>query len=160
VVHDAAEAGVVRRAFLVVACALALAVAGCGSGDDASRPLAWEGDPVVVRQPELPDDTTVSGRVRNETDGDLELDVADVKVVRADGTPVRSTVTFAEGYSHSLYPPRDAPRETPREEAERLGRAAMIEPGKTAHLTVAWRVKPGEAAPVRVELGSAELDLP
>ena len=32
--------------------------------------------------------------------------------------------------------------------------------GKTAHLTVAWRLKPGEAAPVRVELGSAELDLP
>ena len=150
-----------RRLAVTSAAFAAALVIGCGDGSSSDGgAVAWDGDPVVVRQPELPDDTTVSGKIRNDTDADLALDVADAKVVHEDGTPVRSTVTFAEGYAHSLYPPRDAPKETPRQEAERLGRAVTIKPGKSGHLTVAWRLKPGEAPPVRVDLGDDSLVLP
>ena len=113
----------------------------------------------MVRHPELPGDVLVTARVRNESGEELRLDAADVRVVGSDGRPIRAAATFAAGYSHSLYPPRDAPRETPRAEAERLGRAATVAPGDAVPLTVAWH-RPRGAQAARIELGGEELALP
>jgi hypothetical protein len=133
-------------------------LAGCGGGD-AGPKLAWDGRPQVVRHPEIPGDVLVTARVRNESDAELRLDASDVRVVDSSGRPIRAAATFAAGYSHSLYPPRDAPRETPRAESERLGRAATVAPGEAVPLTVAWH-RPRDGRAVRIEVGGEELALP
>jgi hypothetical protein len=79
-------------------------------------------------------------------------------VLDASGRQVRATVRFAAGVTHSLYPPRDAPHENPRQQQERLGDAATIAPGESAPLTIAWHVRDG--TPVRVDFGRASLPLP
>ena len=121
--------------------------------------MAWEGQPKVATHPEIPGDVLVTARVRNQSEAALALDSGDVRVIDADGKPIRAAATFAAGYSHSLYPPRDAPQETPRQELERLGGAATIEPGKAVPLTVAWH-RPRKGRAVRIELGEDELPLP
>jgi hypothetical protein len=144
---------VTRRAAALVA---VLALAGCGDSSSSSAPaLRWEGKPIVVRQPELPDDTIVSGTIRNASGSTLKLDAADVQLVTPDGEAVESTARFATGVTHQLYPPREAPREgEPDFLRERLGEVATVEPGKTVPLVVSWRVRPGEPAPVKVDLGA------
>ena len=143
-----------RRA-AIAAVALTLA-AGCGDdGDDAAR-VAWDGKPTVATHPEIPGDRLATGRLRNDGDGELRLDVASAKVVDARGKPVDATVSFAAGASHSLYPPADGPREEPRKQQERLGFAATIEPGKSVPLTVAWHASDGAT---RVDLGPASVPL-
>ena len=144
-----------RRA---AAAALAtLALAGCGGGEEGPA-VAWEDEPRVARHPELPGDVLATARLRNDSGDELRLDAADVRVVDASGRSLRASVTFAAGYSHSLYPPRDAPGETPRRESERLGRAVALEPGAAAPLTLAWHARDGRAA--RVEVGDESLPLP
>ncbi|HEX8647942.1 MAG TPA: hypothetical protein VF715_13690 [Thermoleophilaceae bacterium] len=141
----------------VAALLAAAALAGCGG--DSGPSVAWDGQPQVAQHPEIPGDVLVTARVRNESGGELRLDAADVRVVGSDGRPIRAATTFAAGYSHSLYPPRDAPRETPRAESERLGAAATLAPGETAPLTVAWH-RPRAGRAVRIEVGGEELPLP
>lgn len=138
----------------------AAALAGCGGGGDDGPAVAWEGKPNVARHPEIPGDVLVTARVRNESDSELRLDAADVRVIDAAGRPIRAAATFAAGYSHSLYPPRDAPRETPRAESERLGRAATLAPDETVPLTVAWHRPRGGGRAARIELGGERLPLP
>lgn len=147
-----------RRGAAAALLAAAL-LAGCGGGDEDGPAVAWEGQPRVVRHPEIPGDVLVTARVRNESDAELRLDASDIRVVDSSGRPIRAAATFAAGYSHSLYPPRDAPRETPRAESERLGQAATVAPGEAVPLTVAWhRPRGGQAA--RIEVGGEELALP
>lgn len=136
---------------------LLLALAGCGDSPSSSSSIvAWEGKPIVVRQPELPRDTIVSGKISNQGDAALKLDAADVRVVRSDGAAVESGARFAVGVTHSLYPPRDGPREKdPDFLRTRLGEIATVKPGDSVPLVVSWRLQPGEAAPVRVDLGAA-----
>jgi hypothetical protein len=140
----------------------ALAIAGCGDdGGSAGAPkLSWESKPIVVRQPEIPDDVVVSGRLRNAGGEEFRIDAADVRLVDEAGKAVRSTVVFAAGATHPLYPPGESPKERPRKEQERLGKAATIPPGKSVPLTVAWRQPRGTSAPVRVQLGAAAISLP
>jgi hypothetical protein len=146
-----------RRGALAVA---AVAVAGCGGSADSEPRAAWVGKPVVVRHPELPGDELATGRVVNRSTEVLRVDAAAVRVLDADGRRVRATVRFAAGYSHGLYPPRDAPRENPRFLRERLGDAATVRPGRSVPLTVAWHRRGRAAAPVRIDLGAASLPLP
>ena len=142
------------------AAALLVFLAGCGSAP-TSHSASWVGKPVVVHQPELPDDTIVSGRIRNESGDTLELDTEDVRVLDADGHAVQSTARFNTGVTHQLYPPREGPREKdPRFLRERLGQAATVKPGATVPLVVSWRLRPGDEPPRRVELGGASIDLP
>jgi hypothetical protein len=142
-----------RRAALG-ALALAL-VAGCGD-DGGGAQVAWDGKPTVATHPELPGDRIATGKLRNDGDDELRLDVATAKVVDERGKPVKATVAFAAGAGHSLYPPRDAPREEPRKQQERLGFAATIPPGKSVPLTVAWHT--ADRA-VRVDFGPASVPL-
>jgi hypothetical protein len=146
---------------LAVVLAAAVALAGCGNSPSAPATVSWVGKPIVVRQPELPDDTIVSGRIRNDSGEALKLDVADVRVVDPDGAALLSTARFSTGVTHQLYPPREGPRESdPAFLRARLGEIATVAPGKSVPLVVSWRVRPGESAPVTVDLGGGSLDLP
>jgi hypothetical protein len=148
----------VTRAAAALAAGAALLV-GCG-GDDGDTPrAAWEGQPVVAVHPELPGDRLLTARVRNESGSDLVLDAARARLTDAGGRRLRATVRFAAGYSHSLYPPRDAPSETPRQESERLGAVATIPPDGTAPVTVAWHARAG-SAPRLLDLGPVTLSVP
>jgi hypothetical protein len=120
--------------------------------------VAWDGNPIVVRQPELPRDTIVSGKISNKGDDALKLDAAEVRVVGVDGEAVQSTARFSTGVTHQLYPPREGPREKdPDFLRERLGEIATVKPGASVPLVVSWRLQPGEAAPVKVDLGTGGL---
>ena len=143
------------------ALAAVMLLAGCGGDDDdgGAAAVRWEERPRVVRHPEIPGDVLVTGRVRNDSGSEVRLDAAAVRVLDGAGRPLRASVTFAAGYSHSLYPPRDAPRETPRQERERLGAAATIAPGDAVPLTAAWH-RPRAGRAVRIEVGEESLELP
>ncbi len=149
---------------MALAAAAAVVAGGCGDAPGAAAPsaVAWEGKPLVVRQPQIPDDRIVSGRMLNRSGKTLRLDAADVRLLDPDGDAVHSTARFSLGVTHPLYPPRDAPREAnPRFEAERLGQAATLKPGTVVPLVVSWRVAPGGPQPTTVDLGGgASLALP
>ena len=145
------------RAAPALAVAAAL-LAGCGGGGDVPS-AAWEGQPVVAVHPEIPGDRVLTAQVRNESGSDLLLDGSDARLLDARGHPLRATVRFSAGYSHSLYPPRDAPKETPRQELERLGAAATIPPHGTAPVTVAWETRRGAEARL-LDLGPVTLSVP
>ena len=145
----------------VAGVALALAaVAGCGDGGDDAARASWDGRPIVAPHPELPRDRIATGRVRNDGGEELRLSVAQARVLDADGRPVEATVRFAAGTTHALYPPREAPKENPREQQERLGDAATIAPGESSPLTIAWHAADAGRAPVRVDLGPVDVPLP
>jgi hypothetical protein len=164
VVHHAAPAFELRGPATAALAAVAVVAGGCGNAGEAAAPspVAWVGKPLVVRQPQIPDDTIVSGRMLNRSRTTLLLDAADVRVLDPDGNAVRSTARFSLGVTHPLYPPRDTPREAnPRFEAERLGQAATVKAGKSVPFVVSWRVGAGEPQPVKVDLGGgASLKLP
>jgi hypothetical protein len=144
-----------------LAAAAVLMLAGCGGAPSSAPTVAWDGTPLVVRQPELPDDTIVSGRIRNSSGETLALDATDVRLVTAGGDAVQSTARFNTGVTHQLYPPREGPREKdPTFLRERLGEVATVAPGKTVPLVVSWRVQPGGSQPVKVDLGRGSLTLP
>jgi hypothetical protein len=147
----------VRRA-AAAAAALALATAGAGCGQEESRAIAWADEPVVAPHPELPDDRIATGKLRNDGDDELRLTAADARVVDGEGRPLRASVTFAAGATHALYPPREAPKDNPRTQQERLGYVATIPPGKSVPLTIAWHARDGMAD--RIDFGVLSLDLP
>jgi hypothetical protein len=125
-----------------------------GGGDDGSGgAIAWAGEPLTVHQPELPDDTGVAGFVRNGSLRAVTLVADEVRVVDPSGRAVRSTARYAQGYTHALYPPRDRPRGSAAVLEERLGERVTVKPGARVPLTLSWRVRRGDPAPVRAELG-------
>ena len=140
--------------------AAALLAAGCGGeGDDRPR-VGWAGEPLVAVHPDIPGDRLLTARIRNDGGGELRLDSEEARVLDDRGRELKATVRFSAGYSHSLYPPRDAPAETPREERERLGSAATIPADGTAPLTVAWHAPRGSARAATLDLGPVALSLP
>jgi hypothetical protein len=150
---------------IALACAAALALAGCGQarghGAAGEAVVAWAGNPAVVRQPELPRDRIAVGRVRNLSGRELRLNASSVRVVDEAGRPLRSSVRFASAYGHGLYSYEQQPREgDPEFERRRLGELAVIEPGKTAPLTVSWRLPADGVHAVRVRVGDVTLTLP
>jgi hypothetical protein len=137
-------------------------LASCGDSQSSPAAVNWNKPPIVVRQPELPDDTIVSGTIRNASHRTLHLDVRDVRVMTEDGEAVRSAIRFTTGVTHQLYPPREGPHEKePGFLRERLGESATLAPGATTPLVVSWRVGSGEPQPVKVQLGEeGSLSLP
>ena len=144
----------------LAALALAATAGACGNGADDGPKASWDGAPAVAPHPEIPTDHLATGRIRNDGAGELRLSVTEARALDVHGTPVRATIRFAAGVTHSLYPPRDAPHENPRRQQERLGDAATIEPGKSAPLTIAWHAGTADRVPVRVDLGPVEVPLP
>jgi hypothetical protein len=153
-----ARALVLGGAFALTA-ALPLACsndAGKGVGD-----LVWAGPPQVYRQATLPRDRVLVGRIRNDSLREVKIAATDVRAVDEDGNALRGNATFVRGYIHALYPPtRPPPGGLPESELERTGRELRLQPGKTAPLSVAWRLSPGSEAPVRIDYGTGSLPIP
>jgi hypothetical protein len=151
------------RASALAAIALVAAVpVACGGGEDTGTGgLVWAKRPQVYRQPTLPRDRVLVGTVRNDSFERVTIDAADVRAVDADGEPLRGNATFVRGYIHPLYPPTPPPAGgVPEAELERIGRRLRLEPGKTAPLSIAWRVAPGQKRPVRIDYGTGWLPVP
>jgi hypothetical protein len=145
-----------------VAATAVLGLAACGGGEDAGTgDLVWAKRPQVYRQKTLPRDRVLVGRVRNDSLERVTIDAKDVRAVDADGRPLRGNATFVRGYIHALYPPTRPPEGgLPESELERTGRRLRLEPGRTAPLSVAWRLAPGEEGAVRIDYGSGWLPIP
>ena len=154
-----------RLPALVLGATFALGAAspiGCGGDEDGgSGDLVWAKRPQVYRQPTLPRDRVLVGAVRNDSLRRVEVDAADVRAVDGDGNALRANATFVRGYIHPLYPPTRPPEGgLPESELERIGRKLRLEPGKTAPLSIAWRVARGADAPVQIDYGSGLLPIP
>jgi hypothetical protein len=129
---------------------------GTGVGD-----LVWESPPKVFREATLPRDRVLVGSVRNDSLRSIKVVATDVQAVDDDGNALRGNATFIRGYIHALYPPtRPPPGGLPESELERTGRQVRLQPGKTAPLSVAWRLAPGSKAPVRIDYRAGWLPIP
>jgi hypothetical protein len=129
---------------------------GMGVGD-----LVWVEPPKVYREATLPRDRVLVGRVRNDSLRPIKVTATDVRAVDGDGSALRGNATFIRGYIHALYPPTRPPSGgLPESELERTGREVRLQPGKTAPLSVAWRLPPGGQAPVRIDYGPGWLPIP
>ena len=151
-----------RLARILPVVLLAAVPLACGGGDDTGTgDLVWAKRPQVYRQPTLPRDRVLVGTVRNDSFERVTIDAVDVRAVDGDGEPLRGNATFVRGYIHPLYPPTRPPAGgVPESELERTGRRLRLEPGKTAPLSIAWRVAPGRKRPVRIDYGTGWLPVP
>lgn len=155
-----ALAGVVAAVALVVVIGVVVLMSSGGSGQKGYGRLAWEHKPLVFKVKTLPRDRILSGRLRNDSLKEVDLTARkDIRLVDRRGRSVLHTAIFAEGYSRDIYPPRDR-RLLPDPDQVRLGYKAKIKPGQTRPITLAWRVRNADRAPVRVELPNGELALP
>ena len=112
VVHHAARARIVKRLTVTSLAALALAaVTGCGKNEDTPK-AAWDGAPAVAPHPEIPTDRIATGRIKNEGPAELRLSVNHAEALDAHGTPVRATIRFAAGVTHSPTRPATRPSRT------------------------------------------------
>lgn len=116
--------------------------------------IAWSGKTTLIRPPSLPADRIVTGTVRNEGGGELEVEATDVKVVDGRGRRLQSSAIFLSGFAHGLWAP-GSPQPTKGSDFERArtGKLLQLEPGKTAPLTVSWRRTPGTGPATRIALG-------
>ena len=152
-----------RRAGAIAATVTALlAAAGCGGDDDQGGvgPLQWERGPRVFAPKGLPSDRVMSGRVRNDSLKRVDLSAQDVRLLDDRGRRVAGSVTFLAGFVHGLYPPTREPSRLPDAELLRTGRIARILPGKLAPITVAWRARPGQPRPTRLDYSGGFLPVP
>lgn len=148
-----------------LACAGIAALAGCGdegTGGSEGPALAWVKDPVLVRQPELPRDRIAVGRVRNRSGHTLRLTASRARVVDQAGRSLQSSVRFSSAYGHGLYSYEQQPKEgDPEFQQRRLGELAVIPAGRTAPLTVSWRLPAARRVrAARVRIGKLALPLP
>jgi hypothetical protein len=144
----------VAAALAVVAAAVVLISAGGGQ----SGPLEWSGDARVFEHPTLPGDRVLTGKLRNDGEHGLRVDIGDVRVVAADGTRVPSAPVFLEAFGKPLWSPARGPLQIADSELQRTGRIAALGPGEEVPLTVAWHAADGR--PVRVEWGGGSLPVP
>lgn len=149
------------RRVVVASVALAAALAGCGGADKPASSLAWKGKVSAFEPPDLPTDRVVVSEVRNAGSDPLDLDTRKMVIRDAAGKPLDASVRFiAAGFAHGLYGAFQQPSERTPDEVRRLGIAITLPPGKTAPITVAWRLKPGSREPARLEYGAGRLQLP
>lgn len=148
------------RALLATAAVCAASVlAGCGSSGK-SGPLAWEGAPHLYRYKTLPRDGSVVGRVRGASDRTFVADARRVRLRDAAGRVVPGTARFLGGFAHGLYSPMQFGQVQNPFELQRLGVRVQLAPKQVLPLTVAWRLAPGAAPPVRIDYGAGSLPLP
>ena len=151
---------VVGGAVLIVVAITALAMSDGGAGDEGAGDLAWARSPRVFTPESLPQDRVLSARLRNDSLRRIRLNAEDFRLEDGSGREVAATAVFLDSFVHGLYPPTRQPREVPESELRRTGRLAVIAPGESVPLTVAWRQGAGAAAPVRLDYGRGYLPLP
>ena len=148
-------AAIILAGAALVALLLVLTAFG---GDDRSGPLGWSGQAEVFTHPTLPGDRILTGTLRNDGLQPMRVDLADVRVLDADGAPVESAPVFLQAFGKSLWAGGRGPEQVPDSELQRTGRIAFLTPGEEVPLTVAWRAADG--TPVRVDYGRGSLALP
>jgi hypothetical protein len=152
-----------RGAIAAAVAAAVLVCAGCGGDESAvgrSASLVWSEKPKLYTHPTLKDDRVLRGEVKNGGLDKIRIEAADVKLVDREGKQVTGAATFAPSYVHSLYTRnRLPPGGYPEEEKRRIGLVAVIQPGKTASLTLAWHQPPGSRKPVRIDYGRGSLEI-
>ena len=151
---------VVGGAVLIVVAITALVLSDGGAGDEGAGDLAWARSPRVFTPESLPQDRVLSARLRNDSLRRIRLNAEDFRLEDGSGREVAATAVFLDSFVHGLYPPTRQPREVPESELRRTGRLAVIAPGESVPLTVAWRQGAGAAAPVRLDYGRGYLPLP
>jgi hypothetical protein len=147
-------------AMLIVVAIAALASRDGGTGDGSAGALAWARSPRVFTPESLPQDRVLSARLKNDSLRSIRLSVDDLRLEDANGRTVDSTAVFLESFVHGLYPPTRQPAQVPESELRRTGRLAVLEPGASVPLTVAWRRGVAAGAPVRLDYGRGSLPLP
>ncbi len=145
-----------RRGAAVAALAAAALAAGCGG----SEKLGWEGSPRLYIPAALPGDRILMATVKNTGTRTITVKVPQLRVLDADGRPVRASAQFIRAYAHGLIFPDLKPRdEQPVVEQRRIGQQVLLKPGRTAPLMVSWH-QPRGAAPAKVDYGKGTLALP
>jgi hypothetical protein len=147
-------------AMLIVVAIAALASRDGGAGDESAGALAWARTPRVFTPERLPQDRVLSARLRNDSLRSIRLSVDDVRLEDADGQTIDSTAVFLDSFVHGLYPPTREPAQISESELRRTGRLAVLRPGASVPLTMAWRRGAGVGAPARLDYGSGSLQLP
>jgi hypothetical protein len=151
---------VLGGAVLIVVAITALVLSDGGAGDEGAGDLAWARSPRVFTPESLPQDRVLSATLRNDSLRRIRLTVDDLRMEDANGRTVESTAVFLDSFVHGLYPPTRQPAQVSESELRRTGRLAVIAPGDSVPLTVAWRREGGVDAPVRLDYGRGYLPVP
>jgi hypothetical protein len=151
---------VLGGAVLIVVAITALVLSDGGAGDEGAGDLAWARSPRVFTPESLPQDRVLSATLRNDSLRRIRLTIDDLRMEDANGRTVESTAVFLDSFVHGLYPPTRQPAQVSESELRRTGRLAVIAPGDSVPLTVAWRRGGGVDAPVRLDYGRGYLPVP
>lgn len=146
---------------LLIVLAIGAFALGDGSGSDqGAGDVAWAGSPRVFTPDRLPRDRVLSARVRNDSFRKVRLSASDLRLEDAEGREVEATAVFLDSFVHGLYPPTRQPAELTEAELRRTGRLAVIAPGESVPLTIAWRRARDAGEPRRVDYGVGYLPVP
>ena len=143
-------------ALLAAALVAGLLLAGGAQGDDAR--VAWKDAQVFSSG--VKTDRILAGQLENTSLRDIEIDVEDIRVLDAEGREVQSATRFLATFAHGIFPWSQRPEVMGDFERRRLGEIVTLKPGRSAPITLSWRLKAGAAPPARVDFGAVELDLP
>jgi hypothetical protein len=147
-------------ALLIALAIAAFALRAGGGPDDGAGDLVWAGSPRVFTPSRLPQDRVLSGRLRNDSLRRIRLSAEDLRLEDESGHRVDATAVFLDSFVHGLYPPTREPGEVSEGERRRTGRLALIAPGESVPLTVAWRRGGDAGAPLRLDYGRGYLPVP
>jgi hypothetical protein len=123
--------------------------------------VTWARTPLFYTPPRLPSDRVVLGQVRNGSGRMLALDARRFVVRDAAGRRLVSSTRFTNSYAHALYGAFQQPGFIEPSELARLGVIIDLQPGATAPLFVAYRLRPGSKPPFTASFGGGfRLPLP
>jgi hypothetical protein len=146
---------------LVIALAItAFAQRERGASGEGSGDLAWAAGPRVFTPPRLPQDRVLTAKLRNDSLREVRLSAKELWLEDANGREVEGTAVFLDSFMHGLYPPTRKPAQLTDGELRRTGRLAVIAPGRSVPLTVAWRRDREAGPPLRLRYGAGYLPVP
>jgi hypothetical protein len=120
---------------------------------DGSGPLRWAQRPLLFSPATLPRDRILTGRLRNDSVRRVRVELADVRVLARDGSPVAAQPIFLQTFGKSLWPAGRGPDVMPESELRRTGRLAFLRPGEELPITVSWHAAAGRPAAVDYGIG-------
>ena len=151
---------VLGGALLTVAAIAALALRDGGESAQGAGDLRWARSPAVFTPPRVPHDRILSARLRNDSLRRIRLSADELRLEDAGGRTIEATAVFLDSFVHGLYPPTRQPAQVSESELRRTGRLALMAPGESVPLTVAWRPAPDVEGPLRLDYGSGSLPVP